>query len=119
MVHMPHDSCLLEIHSARLNLTLVPKSWRPPIPPSLPQWTGPGPLPVHTAPTYWPLLGTEPRSAVEASPVAIGIVATVDRLEHFCSSFSAICTTHCGFLLSVNLGLHPPLKALGLSIGIS
>jgi len=117
VVHMAPDSGLLEIQSARFNLTLLPQSWHPPIPPSLPRWAAPRPLPVNPAPSYRPLLGTEARPAIEASSVAIGTMAAVNRLEHFCSSVSAIWTTHCGFLLSVDLGLHPPLKALGLSIG--
>ncbi len=37
--------------------------------------------------------------AVEASPVAIGIVTAVHRLEHFGSSVSAIWTTHCASFL--------------------
>jgi len=28
VIHMAPDSCLLEIHSARLNLALTPQSWR-------------------------------------------------------------------------------------------
>src|SRR6266478_6797834 len=91
---MALDSRLLEIHSASLNLATSPQSWRPPIAPSLPQWAPPRPLPLNAAPSYWPLLGTEAGTAVEASPVAIGAVAAVHRLEHFCSSVSAIWTTH-------------------------
>src|SRR5258708_32634982 len=97
---MPPDSCLFEIHSARLNLTLPAQSWRPSIPPSLPQWAGPRPLPLHAAPSYGPLLGTEAGPAVEASPVAIRAVTAIHRLEHFCSSVSAIWTTHRACLLS-------------------
>src|SRR5882724_13343462 len=96
---MPPDSCLLEIHSACLNLTLPAQSWRPSIPPSLPQWAGPRPLPLYAAPSYRLLLGTESGPAVEASTVAIGAVASVNRLEHFCSSISAIRTTHVRYLL--------------------
>jgi hypothetical protein len=29
VIYMPPDSCLFEIHSACLNLTLPPQSWRP------------------------------------------------------------------------------------------
>ena len=118
VVHMAPDSCLFEIHSACLNLTLPPQSWRSPIPPSLPRWAGSRPLPIHAAPAYWPLLGTEAGTAVEASPVAIGAVAAVNRLEHFCSSVSAIWTTHGVFLLSVDAKPHLTLKALGWSIAI-
>src|SRR2546427_12626788 len=71
MINMAPDSCLLEIHSARLHLTLPPQSWRPSIPPSLPQRAGSWPLPFNAAPTYRPLLGTEARPAIQASPVAI------------------------------------------------
>ncbi len=119
VVHMAPDSSLLEIHSARFNLTLLPQSRHPPIPPSLPQWAAPRPLPVNPAPSYRPLLGTEARPAVEASPVAIGVVTTVDRLEHLCSSVSAIWTTHRVFLLSVGEEPHPTLSALGWPIAIS
>src|SRR5882724_3615053 len=91
---MPPDSCLFEIHSACLNLTLPTQSWRPQTPPSFPQRATPRPLPIHAAPAYRPLLGTEAGPAVEASPVAIGTVAAVHRLEYFCSSVSAIWTTH-------------------------
>src|SRR6266850_6422286 len=94
MVHVAPDSCLFEIHSACLNLTLPTQSWHPPIPPSLAQWAGPWPLPINPAPAYRPLLGTEARPAVEASPVAIRTMAAVNRLEHFCSSVSAIWATH-------------------------
>ncbi len=94
VVYMTSDSCLLEIHSARFNLTLLPQSWHPPIPPSLPQWAGPRPLPINPAPSYRPLLGAEAGPAVEASPVAIRALAAVNRLEHFRSSVSAIWTTH-------------------------
>src|SRR5882724_3084990 len=94
VVHMAPDSCLLEIHSAGLHLTLPSQSWSPPIPPSLPQGPGPRPLPIHATPAYRPLLGTEARPAVEASPVAIRAVTSIDSLEHFCSSVSAIWTTH-------------------------
>ncbi len=119
VVHMAPDSCLLEIHSARFNLTIPPQSWCPPIPPSLPQWAGSWPLPIHAAPSYWPLLGTAAGPAVEASPVAIGVVTTVDGLEHFCSPFSAIWTTHRVFLLSVDAEPHPTLNVLGWPIAIS
>jgi hypothetical protein len=37
VVYMAPDSYPLEIHSARLNLTLLPQRWRPPIPTSFPQ----------------------------------------------------------------------------------
>ena len=94
VVHMAPDSCLLEIHSARLDFTHSPQCRCPPNPPPLPRWATPRPLPIDAAPAYWPLLRTEAGPAVEASPVAIGAVATVDRLEHFCSSVSAIWTTH-------------------------
>src|SRR6266852_4129916 len=116
---MPPDSCLFEIHSACLNLTLPAQSWRPQIPPSLPQWARPRPLPFNTAPPYWPLLGTEAGPAIEASPVTVGVVATVDRLEHLCSSVSAIWTTHRVFLLPVDAEPHPTLSALGWPIAIS
>ena len=99
MVYVAPDSSLFEIHSARLHLTLPPQSWRAPAPPSLPQWAVPRPLSLNTAPAYWPLLGTEARPAVEASPVAIRVVAAVNRLEHLCSSVSAIWTTHRLYLL--------------------
>src|SRR5258708_35554782 len=64
VIHMAPDSCLLEIHSARFDLTLLPQSQHPPIPPSLPQWAAPRPLPVNPAPSYRPLLGTAARPAV-------------------------------------------------------
>ncbi len=115
---MAPESCLLEIHSARLNLTLSPQGWCPPIPPSLPQGATPRPLPIHPAPSYWPLLRTEARPAVKASSVAIRTVTSINRLKHFCSSVSAIWTTHRGFLLSVDRGPHPTVKALCWSIGI-
>src|SRR6266436_9266349 len=70
VVHIPPDSCLFEIHSACLNLTLPTQSWRPQTGPSFPQWRAPWPLPLHAAPAHWPLLGTEAGPAVEASPVA-------------------------------------------------
>jgi hypothetical protein len=94
VVHMPPDSCLLEIHPACFNLTLPPQSWRPQTPPPFPPWATPRPLPVNAAPTYWPLLDIEARPAVEASSVAIRAVAAVHRFEHFCSSVSTIWTTH-------------------------
>src|SRR6266849_6923616 len=97
-------SCLPEVHSAHLNLALSPQSWCPAIPPSLPQRSWSGPLPLHAAPSYWPLLRTEAGPAVEASPVAIGAMAAVNGLEHFCSSVSAIWTTHRMFLPSVDAG---------------
>src|SRR5882672_9279899 len=96
---MAPDSCLLEIHSACLNLTLPTQSWHPQTAPSFPQWRAPWPLPINAAPSYWPLLGAEAGPAVEASTVAIGAVASVNRLEHFCSSISAIRTTHVRYLL--------------------
>ncbi len=99
VVHVTLGSCFLEIHSARLNLTFPAQCWHPPIPPSLPQRAGPRPLPIHATPTYWPLLGTEARPAVHASPVAIRAVAAVHRLQHFCSPVSAVWTSHCVFLL--------------------
>src|SRR5260370_39529007 len=107
---MAPDSCLLEFHSARLNLTLPQHSWRPPIPPSLPQWARSRPLPIHAAPAYWPLLGTEARPAVAASPVAIGAVAAVHRLEHFRSSVSAIWATHRASLLPPGCRLRIPTE---------
>src|SRR5882672_6320551 len=91
---MAPDCRLLEIHSTGFHLTLSAQSWRPPVPPSLPQRARSGPLALNAAPAYWPLLGTKARPAVEASPVAIRTVAAVDRLKHFCSSVSAIWTTH-------------------------
>ncbi len=51
--------------------------------------------------------------------MSIRTVATVHRLEHFCSSVSAIWTTHRVFLLSVDAGPNPALKAVGWSIAIS
>src|SRR5258708_7702201 len=90
VVHVAPDSCLLEIHSACLNLTLPTQSWRPQTAPSFPQWRAPWPLSIHSAPSYWPLLGTEARPAVEASPVAIRAMTSVNRLEHFRSSVSPI-----------------------------
>jgi hypothetical protein len=46
-------------------------------------------------------------------------MTAVHGLEHFCSSVSAIWTTHRVFLLSVDAGPHPALKALGWSIAVS
>src|SRR6266851_1927196 len=66
VVYVASDSCLFEIHSACLNLTLPTQSWRPQTAPSFPQWRAPWPLSIHAAPTYWPLLGTEARPAVQA-----------------------------------------------------
>jgi len=43
-------------------------------------------------------------------------VAAVNRLEHFRSSVSAKWATHRVFLLSVNAGPHPTLKALRWSM---
>ena len=99
---MAPDIYLPEIHSAGLYFTLPLQSWDTPISPSLPQWAGPRPLPLNAAPSYRPLLGTEARPAVETSTVAIRAVASVHRLEYFCSSVSAIWTTHRVFLLSVD-----------------
>jgi hypothetical protein len=64
VVYVAPDFCLFEIHVARFNLTFPSQSWHPPIPLSLPQWTGSRPLPIHSAPAHWPLLSTEagPRS---------------------------------------------------------
>src|SRR6266403_2680924 len=94
VVHMPPDSCLFEIHSACLNLTLPAQSWCPQTPPSFPQRATPRPLPLDTAPANWPLLGTEPRPAAEASTVTIRTATAVHGLEHFCSPVSAKWTTH-------------------------
>src|SRR5216684_5380823 len=99
VVHMAPDSCLLEIHSAGLYFAVPPESWRSQIAPSLAQWAGARPLALNAAPAHWPLLSTEARPAVQTSPVAIGTMAAVHGLEHFCSSVSAIWTTHCAFLL--------------------
>ena len=52
------------------------------------------PLPLHAAPAYWPFLGTEAGPAINTSPVAIRVMTAVNSLEHFCSSLSAIWTTH-------------------------
>src|SRR6266436_5598318 len=109
---MAPDPCLLEIHPAGLYFTLRCQSWHPPIPPSLPQWTRPRPLPIHSAPTDWPVLSTEARPAVEASPVAIGTMATVNRLEHDCSSVSAIWTTHRTCLLLPGRCFHTQRREL-------
>src|SRR5260370_42322915 len=80
---MALDSCLLEIHSARLYFALSPQGWCPQTPPPFPQWATPRPLPIHAPPTYRPLLGTEARPAVEASPVAIGAMAAGHRRDLF------------------------------------
>src|SRR5437899_72513 len=61
VVHMALDSCLLEIHSARLYFALSPQGWCPQTPPSFPQRAPSRPLAIHTAPTDRPLLGTEAR----------------------------------------------------------
>lgn len=113
MVHVAPGSCLFEIHSACLNLTLPTQSWHSPVPPSLPRWAAPRPLPIHAAPAYWPLLSTEARPAVEAFPVTIRTMTSINCLEHFCSSVSAIWTTHCtsllppGYHLRVQRKNHP------------
>jgi len=117
VVHIAPDACQLEIHSARLNLTFPPQSWRPPVPhPSVT-----GAVLATSDPrgsSVLALLRTEAGPAVEASPVAIGVMAAVNRLEHFCSSFSAIWTTHRVFLLSVDAEPHPTLNVLGWPIAI-
>src|SRR5258708_13583455 len=82
---MPPDSCLFEIHSACLNLTLPTQSWRPQTAPSFPQWRAPWPLSIHAAPAYGPLLGTEARPTVQPPPAAVRTIASVPRLEHFFS----------------------------------
>ncbi len=112
VIYMPPDSCLFEIHSACLNLTLPAQSWRPQTGPSLPQWRAPWPLSIHAAPAYGPLLGTKARPAVEASPVAIRAVAAVNRLEYFCSSVSAIWTTHRTCLLPPGRCFHTQRREL-------
>jgi hypothetical protein len=91
---MAPDSRLLEIYSTRLYLALSTECSRPTFPPSLPRWAGSRPLPLHAAPAYWPFLCTEAGSAINTSPVAIRVVAAVNGLEDFCSSVSAIWTTH-------------------------
>jgi len=94
VVHMAANSSLLEIHPARLDLTFPTQGSRPMFAPSLPGRSGPGPLAIHATPGYGPLLGTEAGPAINTSSVAIRVVATVNWLEHFCSSVSAIWTTH-------------------------
>ena len=94
VVHMAAYSSLLEIHSTRFHFALSTECSGPTFPPSLPGRSRPRPLSLHAAPSYWPLLGTEAGSAEDASSVAIRVMAPVNHLEHFCSSVSAIWTTH-------------------------
>jgi hypothetical protein len=94
MVHMAAYCSLLEIYTAQLYLALSTKCSRPTFPPSFPRWPLSRPLPVHAAPAYWLFLGAEAGPAVNASSVAIRVVAAVNGPEHFCSSVTAIWATH-------------------------
>jgi hypothetical protein len=91
---MAVDTSLLELNSTRLHLALPTKCSRTTFSPSPPGWPHSRPLQFHTAPAHRPLLGTEAGPAIDASAVAIRVVATVDGLYHFCSSVAAIWTTH-------------------------
>jgi hypothetical protein len=94
VVHVSADSSLFEFHATGFNLAPSLQRSHSMLLPSVPRRALPRPPSLHAAPAYWPFLGTEAGPAIDTSPVAIRIVAAVNSLEHFCSSVTAIWTTH-------------------------
>src|SRR6266704_4103482 len=117
---MASNASLFEIHSTGCHLALSTQRRNSVLLPSVPRRARPRPPSLDTAPAYWPFLGTKPRPAINASPVAIRIVAAVDRFEYFRWHLAAIWTTHRhhtsspGCCLCIRTGRAAPIQVLGL-----